>query len=490
MIAGKSLKLILAALAICLLVPVHFLQQELNRDRARLGLTRVTPLENAPPLLAFTTVALGGFRGLIANALWMRAIDLQDEGKYFEMVQLADWITKLQPTFASVWVHQAWNLTYNISIKFRDPAERWRWVLSGIELLRDRGLRYNPKEASIYRELAWFFQHKIGFFLDEAHMYYKEAWAAEMKKVFGPGRPNYEELIDPKTDDQKARAKLLREHFKMDPRLMKTVDETYGPLEWRLPESHALYWAMLGLKLAKKDDLIILRRVVFHSMDMAFKRGRLIENPFDHTFEFGPNLDIAEKTNQAYEDMMTQEPESRDQITTGHRNFLRNAVYFFYTHNRLTEANRWFRMLQEKYPDKPLLGGDPETIPGKISIEHYAITRFSEELFDTSTDTVKTMLMGLLRKSFFYRAIGEDDQADGYTLLAQQAWKDFQAKTPDDQMKRMGLPSWQTLRQSVLDEILNPPPDVPAPILEMVARLRARLGLPATNNTPTSAPKP
>ncbi|HEY5481806.1 MAG TPA: hypothetical protein VIL39_10025, partial [Verrucomicrobiae bacterium] len=78
-----------------LLVGAGLVQQSLNQDRDQLGLTRVQPLENAPPVLAFTTVALGGFRGLISNALWMRASDLQDEDKFFEMAQLADWITKL-----------------------------------------------------------------------------------------------------------------------------------------------------------------------------------------------------------------------------------------------------------------------------------------------------------------------------------------------------------------------------------------------------------
>src|SRR5690606_6353017 len=89
-----------------------FTQRVLNHDREVLGLTRATPLQNAPPVLAFTTVALGGFRGLIANALWIRMDELQQEGKYFEMVQLADWISKLQPTIAQVWVHLAWNMSY------------------------------------------------------------------------------------------------------------------------------------------------------------------------------------------------------------------------------------------------------------------------------------------------------------------------------------------------------------------------------------------
>ena len=37
-----------------------------------------------PPMVAFTTVALGGFRGILADLLWLRAGALQEDGKYFE----------------------------------------------------------------------------------------------------------------------------------------------------------------------------------------------------------------------------------------------------------------------------------------------------------------------------------------------------------------------------------------------------------------------
>ena len=57
-------------------------------------------------MLAFTTVALGGFRGLISNFLWICANDLQQDDKFFEAAQLADWITKLEPTFTQVWLFQ------------------------------------------------------------------------------------------------------------------------------------------------------------------------------------------------------------------------------------------------------------------------------------------------------------------------------------------------------------------------------------------------
>src|SRR5438046_9690706 len=185
-------KALLLLCAVALLFGVARVQSSLNRERDRLDLTRVQPLENAPPVLAFTTVALGGFRGLISNALWIRATDLQDDDKFFEMAQLADWITKLEPNFVQVWLVQAWNMAYNISVKFKDFPDRWRWVKRGMELLRDEGLRYNPNEPLIYRELGWIFQHKMGATLDDANMYSKQEWANEIAPIFGTQRPALE----------------------------------------------------------------------------------------------------------------------------------------------------------------------------------------------------------------------------------------------------------------------------------------------------------
>ncbi len=56
----------------------------LLRMREDYHLNLAAPLENTPPLLAFTTVALGGFRGVLTDVLWLRAARLQEEGKYFD----------------------------------------------------------------------------------------------------------------------------------------------------------------------------------------------------------------------------------------------------------------------------------------------------------------------------------------------------------------------------------------------------------------------
>ena len=76
-------KAILLLILLVSLIASHFSQALLNRNRENLGLTRTAIISNAPPILAFTTVALGGFRGLIANTLWIRTTELQEDGKYF-----------------------------------------------------------------------------------------------------------------------------------------------------------------------------------------------------------------------------------------------------------------------------------------------------------------------------------------------------------------------------------------------------------------------
>ena len=53
---------------------------------------------------------MGAFRGLVVDVLWMRADSLQQEGRYFDAKQLAEWISMLQPRFAKVWDFQAWTV--------------------------------------------------------------------------------------------------------------------------------------------------------------------------------------------------------------------------------------------------------------------------------------------------------------------------------------------------------------------------------------------
>ena len=64
-----------------LLTAASMRTESIHTARKKMGLVTNTSLDDsAPPSLAFATVAMGAFRGLIVDILWMRADTLKDEG--------------------------------------------------------------------------------------------------------------------------------------------------------------------------------------------------------------------------------------------------------------------------------------------------------------------------------------------------------------------------------------------------------------------------
>lgn len=193
----KLIWLVCCIAAVGLLIVAGIQLDYINAQRQQMELISNEPLENAPPSLAFATVAMGAFRGLVVDILWMRADKLKEEGQFFDARQLAEWITKLQPRFGAVWVFHAWNMSYNISVTIpaSQPDQRWRWVRNGYELLRDKGIPLNPRLIQLYHELARIFQHKIGAVSDDAHKYYKLQLAMAMEPLLGPADDDYFEAL-------------------------------------------------------------------------------------------------------------------------------------------------------------------------------------------------------------------------------------------------------------------------------------------------------
>lgn len=435
----RNLGLLLALLA---LPAVAWQQRGLNAQRDALDLTRQPALENAPPVIAFTTVALGGFRGMLANALWLRAVRLQDEGNYFELLTLGDWITKLQPDFAMVWAQQAWNMTYNVSRTFARPEDRWLWVRSGIELLRDEGLRHNPDEPELYRELSWFFHHKLGQAYDEAHRYYKTRWAGEMMEVLG-NPPDWESLIRPETEEDRNRAARLREVYRLDPAFMRELDQQYGPFEWRLPEAHAVYWAALGLRHAPPGQALPLRRALWQAMNAAFLRGRLIWNSADQRLEVGPNLAMLESVDRAFEEMKAAEPDRADYIANGQRSFLQDAVYYLYTHNRLADAARWYAEARRRFPDFS---------PPGMDLDAFVVRQVEAELERTNFTRTRGLIEGFIGQYYYHGVLGDMDRAEGHLLLARKIHDRYQTVLAS-RGERMALPSFIEMQREVVRQI-------------------------------------
>jgi len=412
-----------------------------------------------PPQVAIG-IAMGALRGLFVNYLWIRANSAKEEGRYFEAVELARQITRLQPRFPRVWSFHAWNLAYNISVTTQTPEERWDWVNAGVRLLRDEGLRANPSDMLMHRELGWIFLHKIGGYTDDANQYYKRELAYEWHNIMGtkPEIPpdqrdrdsviaiyaqwvqdivdapdtraalrersaeaadiltayendlgeeiDYDFLRRAQLHDELVRARntgfmkdqvgpktaafaALRERFKseeawnlarnharkrvliddynMEPIRMVQIVQKFGPVDWRVPAAHALYWSARGTDVGRMEvnfhnsaslDFVNAYRIVLQSVQELWRFGDMYFNYLDvHEQQAGvyfvaPNPyfiptygDMLEEVVEA-SGIFESEGRAYRPFAAGYENFLRDAIRYFYRRGDMRQANFWFTKLR------------------------------------------------------------------------------------------------------------------------------------------------
>jgi hypothetical protein len=537
----------------------------INSKREQMKLISNEPLKNAPPSLAFATVAMGAFRGLVVDVLWMRADRLKDAGQFFDARQLAEWITVLQPRFPAVWQFQAWNMAYNISVAIpaTQPEERWRWVRNGYELLRDQGLELNPKSIGIYQELARIFHDKIGSVRDDAHKYYKLQLALAMEPLLGPADNNYfkalagapadwsEIIRDPCVadlvnalkaadgtfaDDKNfvnnyltlrqyparfkpaafntidafrntkamdkldifARAYHLRHTWKLEPRLMQQLNQKFGPidftdpnthlpLDWRHPQSHALYWAVRGLEVAHKEkfsiDEINTDRMASYALQELFRGGKIFiydvppqaspdtasqtpQTSVEKEIFLRPDLRMFEPYNQSmlsriekYDYLKEEKPGSLESLKNSHRNMLKNALFSFYQAGHRDYAEKIYRQIAQLYPSDDT----------KVPLTIYVKKRLAEELRNITITNAEEIVLTMLRESYFRYAVRDDEMAQSLEQMAKEIHDTYEAAYPDDQ--RIPLPDFKLARYMALIDFLN---DQQYP-LNMRLNLRARI---------------
>ena len=191
-------RLIQLACVVLAIVSVTFAEMLLPKilrisDENSLRYTDVS-IDGAPPIVALGT-AIGALRGIIVDYLWIKTNLQKEKGLFYEAMEDASLITKLQPRFGEVWSFQGHNMAYNISVMTDTPGERWEWVRAGIDLVRDEGLRYNPNDLVLHKELAFWFSHKVDGVSDDAHLYYKREFAREWQFLLGIPPATFQDRI-------------------------------------------------------------------------------------------------------------------------------------------------------------------------------------------------------------------------------------------------------------------------------------------------------
>ena len=483
----------LVALAL-LMVATVFVQGRLDTIVKEDKLVDEASIEGLPPMVAFTTVALGGFRGVLADLLWLRTTGLQSQGKYFEMVQLASWITKLQPKFTGATAYLAWNMAYNISVTFTSPVDRWRWVQRGIELIRDEALNYNANDPLLYRELGWIYQHKIGNMLDDAQKYYKYMIAKEMMKAYG-GVPapdwaalaaapktnaefrrahetdtalweeirkagfdgleslsrkfreigflpdNLIQVLKPETKDALdtfLRAKWLREYYKLRPEIVIQINKDYGELDWRLSDSFAIYWATLGIMYSPKRESIDCDRMITQSLKESFIAGRILIPGKEVTMNYMlvPNLGLADAVRKTY--LEAYERNQTSTFKSALDNFMKDAIVTLYSYGQYGKSREYFNIMRRERR------GDPNY----SDFDRFILKEWTEDIKDGNYKQAHDLINGLLFTSCLLLGYDDPTGANAHLQLAKMAYAKYSHEYKDSK-DRVGLPPFEVMKSEL-----------------------------------------
>ncbi len=434
------------------------LASAISNSAGRNQLTYADTAEEGDPPEVALGIAMGAFRGVFVNWLWFRANDLKEKGQYYEAMELARAITRLQPRFPHVWVFHAWNMAYNISVATQTPEERWQWVQAGIRLIRSEGIPANPNDMLLHKELAWIFLHKVAGITDDANQYYKRQVAQEWTIVLGepPARSAADRSREgaiqrhvawlqpiadaPRTLEQLARTeprsvelrdrirqatgeqngidilrryavhqalrrsvrrtelettmgersrafaalldepqyagvwepliahlrqRVLVEDYNMEPARMIRYTRKYGPIDWRHPAAHSLYWSARGVEESltrwteenKSDfDFINADRVTIQSLQELYRSGDIYFNFIDSIaggssfYLAAVNPHFVESYGDVLAELIARSWADRDKrpyrvYSAGYENFLRDAVRFFYRRGQLDLAQKYYHEL-------------------------------------------------------------------------------------------------------------------------------------------------
>ncbi|MEM8737956.1 MAG: hypothetical protein AAGG38_05685 [Planctomycetota bacterium] len=161
------------------------------------------------------------------------------------------------------------------------------------------------------------------------------------------------------------RARVLVGSYNMQPTKMWEYMTQYGPLDWRHPHSHSLYWARLGveqyfdLRDDSKVDIINTQRLALHSVQSLVDAGTVAFNPFNRPgqqIDLLPDPDFIEGYFTVVE--QTQEMADNDELGSridatifdgGKENFLQKAVLLSYLYGSPRQAEHYFQRLRTEY---------------------------------------------------------------------------------------------------------------------------------------------
>lgn len=185
--------------------------------------------------------------------------------------------------------------------------------------------------------------------------------------------------------------RTLEERYRMDPDKMLDVMDRYGPLDWRHPQSHGIYWSEQGIDVSRTlprrgevNELMLIRGRLMMLLDLL-RAGRVEFDPVTARIDLLPDPRFARAFERSIEQAFSL-IESDEGVRAGdfgnaeesdlfaiYERFLDLATTLAYLYGDQPEAERYFAELKD-LAERQGFGDEPAF---SDTVENFVAIRFA-----------------------------------------------------------------------------------------------------------------
>jgi hypothetical protein len=272
------------------------------------------------------------------------------------------------------------------------------------------------------------------------------------------------------------RYQTLVEDYNMDPKWMLHLMKEFGPLDWRTPYIHAIYWSTKGDMMCKgqldldENDSMNTVRYLFFGIALTVKRGKLVlepdfDNPTNSYLEMLPDSRFIPYLHKTYlkfgkeqfgDDPRFIEGTAGPSYLNGHFTFLGDAIRQLYTEGgekNIKLAQKYYAYLRKYNRNKD---GSPKQ-SYLMPLKSFVLKDLKEDL--GSIKTANMHIGAWLIRSLKWLSLGDAERSAGALNWANTAWHYYMKDKTQDvgDTERRHLPPLAKMRADAVVEFMQAP---------------------------------
>lgn len=233
---------------------------------------------------------------------------------------------------------------------------------------------------------------------------------------------------------------ITSDELNMDPATMRRYAQRFGPIDWRHPAAHTLYWSQLGLERLVADDgrqmdnEINTKRNVLNGLERLAHAGQVVylpaPDPGDSFISYLPAWSFWLAYDDYFQRDVLDDPRRSSEALEasfgdGHRNKMDSAISATYAFGDEAAADMLYRRMHERFKDNPVIRPEYE-----VPLSDFAFKQFQDTM--DQPHIVRSLIIGLITQSITDTVVHRNPKkAEDELQLSRRIFDEYRRLNPN-----------------------------------------------------------